>query len=242
MGRTYRRRLEVEILEDRCTPAGLFSGSEQGLLDALGFAGNANLSAGLASTITAAAEFVGPAGDLTRPPLFNLLAPAPGENLTEFPTPAVSLLPNDALLSHTGAGMFFLEGGSSLLDVNGLAEPINSSPTVPASGTDPGALLTGSALSETDAAGVPSTVPFPLPSYYFAMPLYDPSASVPTNVEFESLSPFTFDGMGRCSYEGSDGAGRYVNHPLPIPPASPPPGAFDSLDDLRLETWQGGIG
>jgi len=202
------RVLEVEMLEDRCTP------STVGLTGSSGL-GNSSLAPTLSNGLPAsfAPELVAPNGGLTIAPFFNFAAPST-ENIAEFPTPAGSLLLDSVLTGNATPGTS-VSGIPTAFDVANVEAraPASLEPSVLGS-------LAFAGLLVANPAGVPSTVAFPLPSYYNSLPLYDTAVAVPDSVEFESLSPFVSGGLGRASYEGSDGASMTA---APIkPPALPP--------------------
>lgn len=262
MSRVNRRVLEVEVLENRCTPSTVPST----LLSSAPLIGP-KLPNGTPSS--QAATLVQPNGSLTVAQLFNFAAPSP-LNQAEIPFPNNNLILQSEQLNTESPGMFASEISSNgfnvnngeALETNVLGTPaeafsalagfgLYSIPGLPGVNVAAGlgmemTLMRSQALAElvlTESAGLPSTVPFPLPSYYDAMPVYDTGDTAiaePSYIEFESFSPFMAGGLVRSSYEGGNGAGLYAppTRPTATPPSMAPtthPISVEWLDDLEFE-------
>jgi hypothetical protein len=254
MSPIHHRKLEVEVLEDRCTPSvgpSFFPAPVAALPNGV--------------PTSQAPTLVQPNGSLTVARYFNFAAPS-FLNQAEIPLPSNNLILQSNQLNTESPGTFATEispwgfnvNNSPTLETNvfgtpeqatilmanlgqfslpgltemdiaanlGRDETILFRPAVTDLGMGPSQLGSPTApqVLLSVLAGIPLTVPFPLPSYYEALPLYDTGDTAiaePSSVEFESFSPFTTGGMVRGSYEGGNGPGLFAAQVKP--PAVPPP-------------------
>ncbi len=257
--RNNRRVPEIEVLEDRCTPAiisPIFSSSTPPPQTVL----PNGTPASQAPTLTQ------PNGALTIASFFNFAAPSQ-YNLDEIPLPNVSLILQSNLPGNFSGGMpsgslaptAFNVNNATALETASIGTPAQAAYVLAALGyvsvpglpdlnlpTDLGlgpsqlGSATSAQLLVSSLIGPPQTAPFPLPTEYESLPVIDRgdlAIAVPEWLRFESATPFLTDGFGRSSYEGGNGAGRYAppSRPPAAPPAAtPPPMAVDWLDELEI--------